>query len=142
MQKKIIALLICFILGLPILCNASPAEGLYWCSLKDGAGESVDVLDVPSFDRGDVVNNLIQGERFFEHTYVTNYKGELWCKVILDYRKNYEEGYVPASVVERQQCPNGDERIPVRWAYGNGALTLTELSLEAHQIQIAICWKH
>ena len=38
--------------------------------------------------------------------------------------KNYTEGYIPASVVRRQQCPDGPgpRLVEVRWKYGNGTI--------------------
>ena len=78
MKKRFLFLAFYFIFIIPIFCSASPADGLYWCDLQDDAGDSVNVLDVPSFERGDIVGTLVQHERYYEHTYVKNYKGELW----------------------------------------------------------------
>lgn len=124
MKKRFLFLAFYFIFIIPIFCSASPADGLYWCDLQDDAGDSVNVLDVPSFERGDIVGTLVQHERYYEHTYVKNYKGELWCRIRLNSEKNYTEGYIPASVVRRQQCPDGPgpRLVEVRWKYGNGTI--------------------
>lgn len=115
----------------PASNKGTPAEGLYQCNLGAAAGNSIDILDVPSFERGDKVGTLVQGEKFFEHTYVTNYKGELWCRILLDSSKKYAEGYVPASMIAKKQGPNTDESIPVRWRNGNGIINFDDTKLRS-----------
>lgn len=127
MKKRFLFLAFCLILCISVLCCAASrrvTEGLFWCDLQESAGDSVTVMDVPSFERGDVVTILKQHVRFYEHTYVTNYKGELWCRIFVGPigTNNISEGYIPAYMVQRQQCPDGNERGPVRWGSGNGAV--------------------
>ena len=115
----------------PVPTNISPIspkkQGLPLCKLTGTNGSSIEVLDVPSYDRGDTVETINQNETFYAHTLVANYKGERWYRVVLN---NDNEGYIIESLVTVTKQPEGLYR-PSRWTSGNAIINFNDTNVRS-----------
>lgn len=112
----------------PAPTNISPKkQGLPLCKLTGTNGSSIEVLDVPSYDRGDTVETINQNETFYAHTLVANYKGERWYRVVLN---NDNEGYIRESLVTVTKQPEGSYR-PSRWTSGNAIINFNDTNVRS-----------